>query len=68
MFTGPGRYIFRSLYLPDRCIDVPSSIAHRDEGRVQQYTLYGSVYQKWVVVEDTHMYPASGSDPGDTTH
>lgn len=52
MFTGPGRYTFRSLYLPDRCIDIPSTIAHRDEGRVQQYTLYGSVYQKWVVAEE----------------
>jgi hypothetical protein len=40
------------MYLPDRCIDIPSPIAHRDEGRVQQYTLYGSVYQKWMVVEE----------------
>jgi hypothetical protein len=52
MFTGPGRYTFRSLYLPDRCIDIPSPIAHRDEGRVQQFTLWGSVYQKWMVVEE----------------
>jgi hypothetical protein len=53
MFTGPGRYTFTSIYIPDRSIDIPSPIAHRDEGRVQQYTSNGAVYQKWIVTEDT---------------
>lgn len=52
MFSGQGRYTFTSVYIPDRCIDIPSPIAHREEGRVQQFTVNGSTYQKWMVVED----------------
>ena len=52
MFEGPGRYVFYSLHRPGRCIDIPSQIAHKEEGRVQHFPENGATYQQWIVEED----------------
>ncbi len=49
MFTGPGTYTFSSLSRPGRCIDIPSEIAHKEEGRIQLFPCNGAAYQQWVV-------------------
>jgi hypothetical protein len=53
MFEGPGRYVFCSLHRPGRCIDLPSEIAHKEEGRVQHFPKNGATYQQWIVEEET---------------
>ena len=52
MFTGPGTYILSSLHRQNLCLDIPSQIAHKDEGRVQLFPRNGAAYQNWVVAED----------------
>ena len=52
MFTGPGSYNFSSLHRDGLCLDIPSEIAHKDEGRVQMFPRNGAAYQLWVVAED----------------
>ena len=51
MFTGPGKYTISSLHIRGRCLDIASEIAHRDEGRVQQWNCNGAAYQQWVFEE-----------------
>lgn len=52
MFSGPGKYTISSLHIMGRCLDIASEIAHRDEGRVQQWNCNGAAYQQWVIEEE----------------
>lgn len=52
MFIGPGKYTISSLHIVGRCLDIASEIAHRDEGRVQQWNCNGAAYQQWMIEED----------------